>query len=119
MCKYLLCKYLSKLYTLLIKAVDIPYEALEHNLVLEVCQKCAKCLWSKLITDDDAGWAATLKVLVLIVVCLTTCESNDLGCNVCAKLLLAGAALDVYICSDLAVLKSDELKRNDVCSLMQ
>ena len=82
MCKYLLCKYLSKLYPFLIKAVDIPYEALEHNLVLEVCQKCAKCLRGKLIADDDAGWTTTLKVFVLIVVCLTTCESNDLSCNV-------------------------------------
>jgi hypothetical protein len=36
MSEYLLGKYFTKLDTFLVKAVDIPYEALEHNLVLEV-----------------------------------------------------------------------------------
>ena len=34
MIQYPVCKDLSKLYALLVKAVDIPEEALEHKLVL-------------------------------------------------------------------------------------
>ena len=34
--EYFLCKYFTELYAFLVKAVDVPYEALEHNLVLEV-----------------------------------------------------------------------------------
>ena len=34
--EYFLCKYFTELYAFLVEAVDVPYEALEHNLVLEM-----------------------------------------------------------------------------------
>ena len=46
-------------------------------------------------------------------------QCNDLSCYVCTEFLLACAVLDHYICTHLVVLKSDKLKRYDVCSLMQ
>ena len=42
MCKNSLCKYLTKLNTFLIEAVDVPYKSLEHNLVLKVSKKCTE-----------------------------------------------------------------------------
>ena len=39
-CKNPLCQDLSKLYTFLIEAVQIPEEALEHDLVLKVSKQC-------------------------------------------------------------------------------
>ena len=46
-------------------------------------------------------------------------KCNNLSCYVSAELLLAGASLDIYICTDLAVLEADELKWNNVCSLVK
>ena len=119
MSKYLCSKYFTKLNTFLIEAVDIPYKSLEHNLVFKVCKKCSKCFRSKLFTYDDAGWTTTLEVLIAVVILFTTSKSYDLCSNICAKLLLACPSLNVYIRTNLAVLKSDELQWNDVCSLMQ
>ena len=117
--KYLLCKYLAELYAFLVKAVDIPYKALEHYFVLEVCQKGTQSFGRKLLTDDGAGGASSLKVLVLIVISLTAGKGNNLCCHVCAELLLAGTSLNIYIRTNLTVLKSNELERCDICSLMQ
>ena len=39
MCKNTFCKNLTKLYTFLVEAVQVPYKALEHDLVLKVCKK--------------------------------------------------------------------------------
>ena len=38
--QYPLCQYLAKLYALLVEAVQVPYKALEHDLVLKVCKNC-------------------------------------------------------------------------------
>ena len=54
MCKYTFCKYFTKLYTFLVKAVYVPQESLEHNFVLEVSKKCTKRFRCYLITNDDA-----------------------------------------------------------------
>ena len=61
-CKYTFCKDFTKLYTLLVEAVQIPEEALEHDLVLKVCQKCTKGCRCKLLTDDNTGRTSALKV---------------------------------------------------------
>ena len=119
MCKHALCQNLSELYAFLIEAVHIPQEALEHNLVLKVCQKCSERLRVHLLTNDDAGWTSTLEILVAVLVGFAACECHDLSCDICAELLLACAVLDHNICADLAVLKADKLKRYDVCALMQ
>ena len=42
--KYTFCKDFTKLYTLLVEAVQVPDEALEHDLVLKVCKKCTQRL---------------------------------------------------------------------------
>ena len=54
MCKHLLGKNLTELYTFLVKAVDIPDEALEHYFVLKVRKDGTDCLRSKPVTDDNA-----------------------------------------------------------------
>ena len=119
MSQYFLSQYLAQLNAFLIKAVYIPDEALEHDLVLKVCQQRTQSFRIQLITDDDAGGTSALEILVAVVICFTAGESYDLCSYVSAKLLLAGAALDIYICADLAVSETYKLQRNDVCSLMQ
>ena len=84
-----------------------------------MCQQCAKRLRVQLLTNDDAGRTSTLKVLVAVLIRLATCKCDDLCSDICTQLLLARAALDIDICSDLAVLKSYKLKRDNICSLMQ
>ena len=119
MCKHALCQNLSKLYAFLIEAVHIPQEALEHNLVLKVCQKCSERLWVYLLTDDDAGWTSALEILVAVLIGFAACECDDLSCDICAELLLACAVLDDYICVKLVVLEADELEWHNICSLMK
>ena len=94
MCKHALCQNLSKLYAFLVKAVHIPQEALEHDLVLKVCQKCSERLWVYLLTNDDAGWTSALEILVAVLIGFAACECHDLSCDICAELLLACAVLD-------------------------
>ena len=53
-----LSKEFAELYAFLVEAVDVPYKALEHNLVLEVSKECAERLGSQLLAGDDAGRAA-------------------------------------------------------------
>ena len=43
MSQNLLCQNLTQLDTFLVKAVQVPCEALEHNLVLEVGQQRTQC----------------------------------------------------------------------------
>ena len=117
-CKYTFCKDFTKLYTLLVEAVQIPEEALEHDLVLKVCQKCTKGCMCKLLTDDNTGRTSALKVFIQVLIFFAAGESYDLSCNVCAELLLAGAVFNINIYTKLTLLKSDELQRNDVSSLM-
>ena len=52
--QHLLGEDLAELYALLIEAVDIPYKALEHYLVLEMSKYGSHCLRGKLISDNDA-----------------------------------------------------------------
>ena len=54
MCKYTFCKYFTKLYTFLVKAVHIPYKSLEHNFILKVCKKCTERSRIYLLSDNDA-----------------------------------------------------------------
>ena len=118
-CKNTFCKDFTKLNAFLVKAVYIPQESLEHNFIFEVCKECAKACRIYLLADDDAGRTSAFEVLIAIVICFTACKCNDLSCYVCTEFLLACAVLDHYICTHLVVLKSDELKRYDICSLMK
>ena len=54
LCKNSLCKYLTKLNTFLVKAVDIPQESLEHHFIFEVCQEGTDCFWFYLVCVDEA-----------------------------------------------------------------
>ena len=54
MSQYLLGQYLSELDAFLIEAVQIPQEALEHDLVLEVGEKSTECFRCQFIADDYA-----------------------------------------------------------------
>ena len=85
MCEYLLRKDLTELYALLIEGVQVPAEALEHHLVLVVCEQCAEGSRIQLLTDDDGGRTATLEVLVPVFVFLTAGKGNDLGGNKAGK----------------------------------
>ena len=114
-----LSENLTKLNTLLVKAVQVPYKALEHDLILKVSKKSTKGGRCKLITDDNAGWTFALEVLIQVLIFFAAGKCNDLSSNIGAKLLLAGAVLNVNIYSKLALLKADELKRNDIRALME
>ena len=73
----------------------------------------------QLFPDDDAGRALTVKALVRILICFTESKGHHLGRDIGAELGLAGTALDFYILFILAFLKTDELERNDVRTLVQ
>ena len=49
------------------------------------------------MADDDAGGAAAVEALVGVRVLLAAGEGHDLGGDVGAQLLLAGAALDDHV----------------------
>ena len=63
-----LSENLTKLNTLLVKAVQVPYKALEHDLILKVSKKSTKGGRCKLITDDNAGWTFALEVLIQVLI---------------------------------------------------
>ena len=119
MCKYAFCKDFTKLNTFLVETVQIPYKALEHDLVLKVSKKCTKGRRSKLLTCDDAGRTAAFKVFVQVLVLFAACKSNDLCSYIGTELLLACAVLNVNINTKLALFESDKLKRYDIGSLME
>ena len=73
---------LTKLNTLLVEAVQIPYEALEHDLVLKVSKQCTQGSRGKLLTDDNAGRTFTLEVLVQVLILFTAGKCNNLSCHV-------------------------------------
>ena len=73
----------------------------------------------KFLTNNDTGRTSALEVFVQVLIFFSACKSNDLCCNVCTELLLACAVLDININTKLALLKADELKRNNIGSLMQ
>ena len=114
-----LSKELAELYAFLVEAVDVPYKALEHDLVLEVCKERAERLGIEVIARDDAGRTAAGECLVGILVVLAACKCHDLCCNVSAELLLAGAALDDNVHARLVLFEADELHGNDVCALVE
>ena len=81
-----LSENLTKLNTLLIKAVQVPYKALEHDLILKVSKKSTKGGRCKLITDDNAGWTFALEVLIQVLIFFAAGKCNDLSSNIGAKL---------------------------------
>ena len=68
--QYPLCQHLAQLNAFLVKAVQVPCEALEHHLVFKVCKQSTQSLGSKLFADDYAGGAAAFKVLVAVLILL-------------------------------------------------
>ena len=114
MSQYPLCQYLAQLYALLVKAVEIPCEALEHDLILKVGQQRAQALRSQLLADDDTGGTAACEILILVLILFAACESHDLGCHIGAELLLTGASLNHHIAAALVLLKAYKLQRYDI-----
>ena len=82
-------------------------------------QQCTKRFGSQPVTNDNAGGTSACKTLVAVLIFLTACKCNDLSCHVGTELLLAGASLNHYICSDLTFSETDKLQRNDIGSLVQ
>ena len=117
--QYAFREHFAQLDAFLVKAVQVPQEALEHDLVFIVGQQGAKCFRRQLVTDDDTAGPVAGKVLVPVLILLAAGKSHDLGSHVGAQLLLACAALDCYVRFSLAVYKSNELQRNDIGSLVQ
>ena len=115
----LLREDLAQLDALLVEAVDIPDKALEHDLVLEMRKDGAECFRSQLVADDDAGGTSALEILVPVFIVLAAGKGHDLRRDVRAELLLAGAVLDDHIVRHLALLKADELDRDDAGALVQ
>ena len=111
-CKDLIRKNLSELYAFLVKAVDIPCESLEHDLVLKVSEQRTQRLRNQLISDDDAGRSLSFEDLIRILVILSGCKCHDLSRYICGKLLLARCALNFNIIAPLALPETDELHRN-------
>ena len=119
MCQDFLRKQLSELNALLIKGIHVPKEALEHDFIFEMCQQSAEGCRCQLVADDDAGRSAALEILILVIILLSAGKGHDLRCDIGAELLLAGAVLNCYIVLTLTVLKANELKRNNICSLVK
>ena len=82
-------------------------------------QKRSQSLRSQLLADNDAGGTSARKVLVAVLVRLAACKGNNLSRHIGAQLLLAGSVLNHHIRTDLIVLKSDELERNNGGSLVE
>ena len=51
--KDLLCKNLTELYSFLIEGVEVPEEALEHDLVLEVGEQGTECLRCQAVSMNE------------------------------------------------------------------
>ena len=117
--KDFLRKHFSKLDAFLVEAVDVPYEALEHDLVFEMGKQGADCFRRKLVTGDNAGGSSALEIFVRILILLSAGESHDLGGHICAEFLLAGAVLDHHVRLKLALAEADKLDRDNVRALMQ
>ena len=115
----LLGQNLTQLDALLVEGVDVPGEALVHDLVLKVGQQSAHGGRSQLLADDDGGGTAALELLVQVSVILAAGKGNDLSSHIGAELLLAGGALNDHIGAHLAVLEANELQGNDVGALVQ
>ena len=104
-----LSKEFAELYAFLVEAVDVPYEALEHDLVLEVSKESAERLGIEVFACDDAGRTAAGECLVGVLIFLAAGKCHDLGDYVGTQFFLAGAALDIDVHAELAVLEADEL----------
>ena len=117
--EHLLCKNLAQLYTFLVEAVQIPYKALEHDLVFKVRKQSAKGTRRQLLADNDTGRTSAFKPLIQICIVFATGKCDDLRGNVCTEFLLACAALDINVTANLGLSESDELHRNDICALVE
>ena len=82
-------------------------------------QQRAKRFRSKLFADDDAGGTAAFKTLVGVFILLAAGKGHNLGCNIGAQLLLAGAALDIHIHARLVPAEAHKLQRHNICALVQ
>ncbi len=90
MCQHLLRQNLTQLYPFLVKTVDIPYKALIHNLVLEMGQERPQRFGCQLLTDNDAGRTAALKILIAVLIRLAAGKCHNLRRHIGTEFLLAG-----------------------------
>ena len=119
MCQDTLCQHFSKLNALLVKAVDVPQESLEHHLILKMSKKRSQRSRCQLISNDNAGRTSSLKILVSVLVLFSAGEGDNLRRDIGTELLLAGGVLNDDIRAGLALPEAYKLKRNDGLSLMQ
>ena len=84
-----LCQHLPQLYSFLVKAVQVPQEALEHHLVFKMRQQRAKCFRCQSVTDNDTRRPVSSEVLISVFVLLSAGKGHYLGSNIRAQLLLA------------------------------
>ena len=90
--KHALGQYFAQLYAFLVEAVQVPQEALEHHLVLEMRKQRPQRFRRKLLPDDDAAGPVAFEVLVPVFILLAASKGQDLGRYVRAELLLARAS---------------------------
>ena len=106
----LLGKDFAELNAFLVEGVDVPREALEHDLVFKVSKQSAHGGRGQLFADDDGGRTTTLEILVQVVILLATGKGHDLGGHVGGEFLLAGAVLDNDVGVHLALAEANELQ---------
>ena len=82
-------------------------------------ENSAECFRCQLVSYDDAGRSAACEILILVVIILAACKCNDLSRYIGGKLLLAGRILDHHVIVHLVILEADELKRNNIRTLME
>ena len=74
----LLGQNLAQLDAFLVEGVDVPCEALEHDLVLKVGQQSTQGGGGQFVADDDGAGTAALELLVQVGVILAAGKGNDL-----------------------------------------
>ena len=87
-----LCQVLAQLHPFLVVGVDIPQEALEHHLVLEVGKQRAQIPGCKPVAIEQRRGTVSREALVDIFIGAPFCKCSDLGGKVCIKLGLGGAS---------------------------
>ena len=111
-------QHLSELDPLLVEAVQIPQESLEHHFVFKVGQERSQRFRRQFLTGNDAGRSVSGKSFIPVLILFSARKSHILGSHIRTELLLACAALNQHIRFRLAFTESDELKRNNIRTLV-
>ena len=112
-------KEFAELYAFLIEAVDIPQESLEHDLVLEMGEECAKASRVELVAMYNAGRTTAFEMFVLVFVVLATGKGYNLCDDIGTEFFLAGASFNDHVYTGLVLFKADKLHGHYQSSLME